>query len=211
MRLDARVTAAAVLMLALAPTTGDAQCPFPHPAHAKSHRAALTQAFIPCLPYPTSVSHEPNAETESGIPSCTPAETGNEVAGYPSDGWVWGRKSSGSVALKALDADLAITAKLNDIWNPQGPVTATGRLDLVFRVTLVDATLGATTVVDFPFGVALPVVDGKASLKTTIGALVPDLPYLALLTAPCRSFEVLYVGVRDPHGSFFADAGIYMP
>jgi hypothetical protein len=32
-----------------------------------------------------------------------------------------------------------------------------------------------------------------------------------LLTAPCRSFEVLYVGVRDPHGSFFADAGIYMP
>ena len=205
------ILAAVLTVVTFSASEGLAQCPFPHPARAKSYKASLVQAFVGCRTYPDSCCSQANAETEGGIPSCKPAQTFNDLSGTPSDGWIWGPKSSGSVALKALDGDLGIALQLSDVRDGMGLTTADGQLVFVVRVTLDDPTLGGTTLVDFPFGMPVSVVNGKAKLKTTLSARVPEHPVLAVLTAPCRSIEIVYIGVRDANANFFADAGIYFP
>ena len=202
----------ALAIVVLFAQASHAACPFPHPARAKSFRAALGQAFYPCSAEEDfSCCLTANGATEGGLPSCKPAETFREAAGSPTAAWTWGPKSSGSVSLQAKNADLLLVVKLSDIRDGTGLVTGMGHVLVLMRVTLFDASIGSMSVIDFPLGWSLPVENGKANLKTTLGARVPAEPYIADLIGSCRSFEILTVLVKDPTAAGFASSGFFLP
>jgi hypothetical protein len=184
-----------------------ASCPFPHPARAATFRASLVQAFVGCS-YDFYGS-EPNATTESGIPSCFPAETFNEMAGSPANGWLWGPKSRADVSLKVTDGDLAIGLRVNGVWNSNGPATATGHFSAVLRLTIADP-VGGMTVIDLPVGFPLPLTNGKGTLKTTLDSAIATLVPGWHLPS-CSQIEILTFLVSDPNGSWFATPGVFLP
>ena len=136
-------------------------------------------------------------------------------------------------------ADLAIQVSMAGVIDETGPAgPASGTLATVARATLEDRSgsgvckkgdndgascttdsecpggacrdIGTPkTVVDFPAGFGLPVVDGKSKLKTSANVLLntigqPGLP-------GCSSIELISVTVVDPNGHPFANLGTFLP
>ncbi len=198
----------ALAIIVLSAHSSRAECAFPHPAKAKRFRAELVQAFVGCGS--TFSGPTPNAETESGVPSCYPAETFAQFSGSPAHSWTWGPKARGSVALAAAGGDVVVSATLAGARDESTAGLATGNAVLAFvvRSTLVDPMSGGMTVIDFPFAVPFPVGDGKGKIKTALSAL--PSPLSGGLTGSCRSMEVEYVALRDPSGTIFADVGVYL-
>ena len=65
------------------------------------------------------------------------------------------------------------------------------------------------TVVDFPAGFPITVVDGKSKIKTSANVLLngigqPGLP-------GCSTIEVVSVTIVDPNGNTFANLGTFLP
>ena len=136
-------------------------------------------------------------------------------------------------------ADLAIQLSLAGVIDETGPAgPAFGTLATVARATLEDRSgpgecadgvnenasctvdsecpgsicedFGTPmTVVDFPAGFQITVVDGKSKLKTSANVLLntigqPGLP-------GCSSIELISVTIVDPNGNTFANLGTFLP
>jgi hypothetical protein len=61
-----RLLTTTALLLVLTGRTAAAQCPYQHPASAKSMKASLGQAFFPCGDF----GDDSNTTTETGTPAC---------------------------------------------------------------------------------------------------------------------------------------------
>jgi hypothetical protein len=200
-------------------------CPvtYQHPAKGAKLTSNLVQAFVSCG---NPGGNTPNATTETGtVPTCYPAQTFNEKAGSPNAGWLWGPKSSGSIAFKAgknkvvdplntdPDAiDLYITLKMADIRNGGGSAEGQpGSVATVARATLIDrANNDLMTVIDFPTGFGFTVgAGGKVQKKTSATEILNALLQPAL--PRCTQIEVVSVLVKDTPGNFFANLGTYLP
>lgn len=205
---------------------------YPHPAQAKSIKAALTQAFVSCN---NPGGNVPNATTETGtVPTCYPAETFHENAGSPAGGWLWGPKGSGSITFKAGKnkllanpsdpndpypqntdpnaVDLYIQIKMGDIRNNNGLANGfPGAVQSVARATFVDRVTNNApmTVIDFPTGFPIQPENGKISKKTSAAAILDGLNQPAL--PACTNIELISVLVKDPNGNTFANLGTYLP
>ncbi len=202
---------------------------FQHPASAKQIKSALTQAFVSCN---NPGGNVPNATTQTGtVPTCYPAETYHENAGSPNTGWTWGPKGKGDISFKAgrnklcggvvypmndcgLDeSDLYIQVKISDIRDNSGIATEpnVGSVATVARATFVDRAEQSApmTVIDFPTGFGIPVVNGKVSKKTSATEILAVLNQPAL--PQCTVIEVVSVLVKDPNGNTFASMGTYLP
>ena len=204
--------AAAVTILGCTATAASAQCAFERPRKAKKVLGELVQAFLPC--------DGANTATESGLPSCGPPETFNELHGNPPSGWRWGPRSAGAFEFrssgnKVVDAmnppedssDVKVQLKLKDIEDVAGDADGTGVLVALLRVTLDDRAGGDMTAVDIPVDFAVDVVGGKAKLKTTVNVFLNDAHDLPGLPA-CASVEFEFVGVADVNGTLFGVPGI---
>ncbi len=218
--------AAVVTAFALAASAAPAfaQCAFGHPKKAAVFKTSLTQAFLFCDDrYGGEPS--PNTTTEGGIPACTPPETFDQLSGNPAHGWRFDRsKGIGQVQLNAsrafpvspLDppdnsADVRVRLKLSGVLEPLGPASGTGRLLMIFRMTLDDRAVGDTTVVDFPIQSDVPLVAGNARVQTTLDAILNAPPYNLPGLPKCSNLELLYVAVDDPNGDTLATAGLFLP
>lgn len=228
---------AAVLALSAASIASAASVPcaatFQHPASAKQIKASLTQAFVSCN---NPGGNVPNATTQTGtVPTCYPAETYHENGGSQNTGWTWGPKGKGDISFKAGKnklvadpgdpedpypqntdpnaVDLYIQIKMADIRDNTGLATEpnVGSVQTVARATFVDrAELSAPmTVIDFPTGFSIPVVNGKVSKKTSATVILDGLSQPAL--PACTVIEVVSVLVKDPNGNTFANIGTYLP
>jgi hypothetical protein len=229
---------AAVLAFGAASIASAASVPcaatFQHPAAAKQIKASLTQAFVSCN---NPGGNVPNATTQTGtVPTCYPAETYNENAGSPDSGWTWGPKGKGDITFKAgknklvadpslgVDdpypqntdpnaVDLYIQIKMSDIRDAGGLATEpnVGSVATVARATFVDRAEPSApmTVIDFPTGFGIPVVNGKVSKKTSATVILDGLSQPAL--PACTVIEVVSVLVKDPAGNTFANIGTYLP
>jgi hypothetical protein len=199
-------------------------CPVPyqHPAKAKQIKASLVQAFVSCG---NSGGNTINATTETGsTPSCYPAETYNENAGSPVNGWIWGPGSSADITFKAAKnkvvhplntdpnaVDLSITIKMKDILDGNGPAdNSNGRVATVARATFADRLANQLmTVIDFPTGFGITAIGGKVSKKTSATVILNALNNPAL--PACTQIEVVSVLVRDPNQNNFANIGTFLP
>jgi hypothetical protein len=213
------VTGVAVLAIGFSASLASAQCAnSQHPKKAGALKSSLTQAFVSCG---NPGGNTPNATTESGVPSCAPSETYHEQALSPPQGWRWDPdKGQGSVSFKATKnkltpganrADLAIQIKMSGILDNGGIASGTpGYLLLLARMSVQDPVGGPMTIVDFPFGLALQVVNGRIVKKTSLNAVLvqvygqPPLP-------DCSTIDILSVDVRDPNGNIFAQMGMFLP
>jgi hypothetical protein len=65
------------------------------------------------------------------------------------------------------------------------------------------------TVVDFPAGFQITVVDGKSKLKTSANVLLNGIGQQGL--PGCSSIELISVTVVDPNGNTFANLGTFLP
>jgi len=213
------VAGAAVLALGFAVSTASAQpCPvYQHPTTAKGLSSSLIQAFVSCN---NPGGNVPNTSAGS-VPACAPIETFNEFTGTPDGGWLWGLKSKGDVTVKAsknkvvnilnspLAADLAVTLKVSGIEDENGIADGTnGTLSTVARATLNDSVVGLATVIDFPAGFPVAVVNGKISLKTSANVLLNGLGLPGL--ASCSSIEVVSIQLLDPNNNPFGVMGTYL-
>jgi hypothetical protein len=199
-----------------------------HPAKAKSVVASLVQAYVSCN---NPSGRTDNSNTETGTATCYPAET---IAGFDAGGqenvpdgtWVWGPKSSGTLSFKAAKnkitgppndptdttaADLAITIKMSDIQDQDGPVEGpSGSVNSLARTTLIDrAEDKVMTVFDFPTAFSFQVIGGKANYKITATQIINPLGQPAL--PACTTIELVSVVIRDPLGNDFAHIGTYLP
>ena len=184
---------AAAVALGFSVTIASAATPcavtYQHPAKAAKLTSNLVQAFVSCG---NPGGNTPNATTETGtVPTCFPAETYNQQAGSPANGWLWGPKSQGSIAFKAgknknpnplntdpTAVDLYISVKISDVRNAGGPADGTnGNVSTVARATLIDrANTELMTVIDFPTGFGVSVLPGgKIQQKTTATAILNAL------------------------------------
>jgi hypothetical protein len=229
---------AAVLALSGASIASAASVPcaatFQHPVSAKQIKASLTQAFVSCN---NPGGNVPNATTQTGtVPTCYPAETYHENAGSQNTGWLWGPKGKGDISFKAgknklmadpslgIDdpypqntdpnaVDLYIQIKIADIRDNSGIATEpnVGSVQTVARATFVDRAEPSApmTVIDFPTGFGIPVVNGKVSKKTSATVILDGLSQPAL--PACTVIEVVSVLVKDPNGNTFANIGTYLP
>jgi hypothetical protein len=204
------VAGGALLALAFSSGTGRTQCAFEHPAKAKKFQASLVQAFIGCATYHgASCCNEANTTTEAGMPACKPPETFNEVDGSPVHGWLWGPASKGTVSIKPVTADLAVSLKLTNIETVSGPATGTGSLSVIVRATLNDPLGGDMTAVDFSVAFPVSLTNGSASVKSTFNAVFAGPPYNFSLP-PCASIEIVSVSVSDEEGAAFARVGVWL-
>jgi len=212
------VAGAAVLALGFAVSTASAQCPpYQHPSVAKGLSSSLVQAFVSCN---NPGGNVPNT-TVGSVPACAPIETFHEATGSPSGGWLWGAKSKGDVTVKASKnkimsmlnpptaADLAVTLKVSGIEDENGVADGTnGTLSTVARATLNDSTNGLATVIDFPAGFPVVVMNGKISLKTSANVLLNGLGLPGL--ASCSVIEVVSIQLLDPNGNPFGVMGAFL-
>src|SRR6185436_2588581 len=69
---------------------------YEHPAKAAAFKANMVQAFVSCG---NTGGNTPNADADGPgtTPTCYPAQTLNEKAGSPANGWHWGPKSAASI------------------------------------------------------------------------------------------------------------------
>jgi hypothetical protein len=221
----AMVLGAASIASAAAPS-----CPvaFQHPVQAKQIKSALTQAFVSCN---NPGGNTNNATTETGtVPTCYPAETYHENAGSPNFGWTWGPKGKGDITFKAGknkfcgapdfpqndcgpdEVDLLITVKISDIRDHTGIASGTnGSVQSVARATLIDRAEQSApmTVIDFPTGFGIGVVNGKVNKKFSATQILDGLSQPAL--PPCSNIELIAVLVKDPNGNTFANLGTFLP
>lgn len=194
-----------------------------HPAQAKSLKASLVQAFVSCN---NPGGATPNATVNNGgvIPTCFPAESFHQHAGQPALGWVWGPKSSGSLTFKAGknkvagplntapdSVDLNITVKISDVHDNTGLADGTsGNGQALSRATLIDrAHDQVETVIDFPTGFSIPVVNGKINKKTSATVILNHISQPALRA--CSTIELVSFLIKDPNGNTFANLGTYLP
>jgi hypothetical protein len=200
-----------------------AQCSFQHPKKAKSFSSNFVQAFVSCG---NVGGNSPNTFAGGGAaPACKPPETFNDQAGSPSNGWLWGPKSTAQIKTKALSknfnpsttpadaADLVIQLKLTDAeyfpGNGSLPVDGQGTLSTVSRTTFNDRTVGDVTVVDFPVNIAFAVVGGKAKVKTSANEALnagglAGLPH-------CTSIENVHITILDENNHAFGNIGSFLP
>ncbi len=209
--------AAVILALGLVGVRAHADCDFEHPKTAKQFRSNLVQAFVTCGGFA-------NTTTEGGVPSCAPPETWNELGGSPPGGWMWDEsKGRGEIRLKAAKnkvtglsnvdpsdvADVEISAALSGVTENFVFADGDGTVTLVVRMTWKDHVGGDMTTIDFPGARTITLVGGKGKMKSSFNALMAQLMQPGL--PRCTSVELLYAAVRDPNGSTFAAAGIYLP
>lgn len=206
-------TGAALMALGFTASTASAQCAFEHPKKTARLHAGLVQAFVSCN---NPGGNVPNATTEGGVPSCKLPETFHQQAGSPNGGWLWDEdRSTGFVQFSPVKssapntADLRVRLNLRHILNQNGPANGTGTLATVARATLDDRMFGDMTIVDFPAGFSITMINGNVTLKTSANVLLqgigqPALPY-------CTSIEVVSVLVLDPNGNAFANIGTFLP
>jgi hypothetical protein len=103
-----------------------------------------------------------------------------------------------------------VTAKVSGIEDENGVADGTnGTLSTVARATLNDATVGLATVIDFPAGFPVAVVNGKINLKTSANVLLNGLGLPGL--ASCSVVEVVSIQLLDPNGNPFGVMGSYLP
>jgi hypothetical protein len=214
------VAGAAVLALGFAVSTASAHtCPtYQHPSKTKGLTSSLTQAFVSCN---NPGGNTPNT-TAGGVPACAPIETFNEATGSPAGGWLWGLKSSGTVTVRpqanklggplntpGVTADLGVTLKVSGIEDENGVADGTnGTLSTVARATLNDSVNGMVSVIDFPAGFPVAVVNGKIGLKTSANVLLNGLGLPGL--GSCSSIEVVSIQLLDPNGNPFGVMGSYL-
>jgi len=65
------------------------------------------------------------------------------------------------------------------------------------------------TVIDFPLGFGLPMVNGKGDKKISATVLLNNISQPAL--PRCSSIELVSVQVRDTNGSTFGVMGAFLP
>jgi cysteine-rich repeat protein len=183
---------------------------FEHPKSAKKYQTNLTQAFVSCG---NPGGNSPSRTTEGGVPACI-AQTFNEQAGSPSNGWRWDEGSGQAVLqmkpiCKGAD-DAEVKMKIIGVVDGAGQPAATdGQVALVLRLTLDDPTGGNMTTVDVTGKVPITMVDGRSALKTSVGVMLTEA---GLSDVPNgSSIEIMDVQVLDPNGTLFAHSGIYMP
>jgi hypothetical protein len=201
-------------------------CPvgYSHPAKAKKFKSSLVQAFVSCG---GDFGQVPNATTETGtVPSCYPADTFHENAGSPTDGWLWGPKSQGSISLKAGKnkvvhilntapeaVDLSIQVSMKDIRTSNGLADNFGYALIVVRATLIDREEPTMpmTIIDFPLTFKLYANNGVVDQKTSLTAILNDPGYNQPALPRCTSLELVAVQLKDPNGDPFAVMGMYLP
>jgi len=213
---------AAALAIGFGPSLASAAtvCPvaYEHPSKAAKLTANLVQAFVSCG---NPGGNVPNATTETGtVPTCFPAQTYNEAAGSPNDGWHWGPKSQASISFKAGKnkvegnppgaVDLFISLKMSDIHDVGGPITSSGNVSTVARATLIDrAANDLMTVIDFPTGFPITATTpGKIQQKSSATEILNALSQPAL--PACTTIEVVSVLVKDTAGNVFPNLGTFL-
>jgi hypothetical protein len=196
---------------------------YEHPLKAASFKANLVQAFVSCG---NTGGATPNASTEGGsTPTCFPAQTLNEKAGSPSNGWHWGPKSTASISFKAgknkvidplnLDpnaVDLYIQIKASDIRNGTGALVdgPSGKVAALSRATLIDrAADQLMTVIDFPTQFSVTTSKGKISRKTSATVILNNLNNPAL--PACTTIEIVAIILKDANSNPFAVLGNFLP
>ncbi len=222
---------AVAFVVGLTVQSSHGQCVFERTDKAKKFQAELTQAMRLCGALPGGAI--PNATSEDGIPACAPPTTFNQLLGSPVDGWRWGEDASGKVLLKAekkdrsglgLDGDTAtdggadnpedigdvqLKLKLSDVVDLNGQLAnGSGLLTIAVRTTFNDRLNGDLTLVDVAWSVPVALVNGKASLKSSLN-FARDLVGAAPLPR-CASLEVASIQVLDPNGAVFAVPGIFI-
>lgn len=234
------------MMLAVAFTVvkADADCGFMHPATAKEVKVALVQPFVPCgiciynpvAGYwyegeycgsdadcePSGICQPGNSATDIGVRSCQPPQTYNELVGSPSNGWLWGPESSGTVSFKAATnrlvgginppdtVDVAVRIDLRNIRNAGGLVDGVGVLSPGRRTTFKDRAGGPMTVVDLEFpSFRVPVEQGRAHVRTSANVVLNE----AAIAGPpgCTSLEMRQLQLLDENGVPFGVPGIFLP
>jgi hypothetical protein len=216
---------AGVLALGFGATIASAQCAvvYQHPVKAPAFKANLVQAFVSCG---NTGGATPNATTEGGsTPTCYPAQTLNEKAASPPNGWLWGPKATASISFKAGKnkvvgplntdpnaVDLYITIKANDIrYADTTPVSGpSGKVSALSRATLIDrAENKLMTVIDFPTQFSVVTNKGKIGRKITATTILNNLNNPAL--PACTTIELVQVILKDENSNPFAVLGQFLP
>lgn len=231
MRNELVVVSGVALALGLAVgTAGAQQCGFPQPSKAKDIRLSLVPAFISCAGACNlcgqDASQTPDTETGVHVPGCSSPKTFNEEGGSPSDGWLWGPKSEGSIRFtaarsKILDplfplntADVRISVKLSDVHDGFGLAGTTtspsnGSLVPVSRGTSLTRINGIMTVVDAPVSFPVAVINGRANVKTSANVALGTIVGATL--PGCTVLELLHLEIDDPNLNAFARPGLFLP
>ena len=208
----------AILSAAIAPKHADAQCVFQKAEKAKTLKASIVQAYVPC--------NVPNTTTEGGVPSCTPPQSFTQQNGNPPSGWKWGPHSTGSIQIKAISgktladpndplnagapdiSDLSIRVSLRGVVRADntGPVNASGMLNMLSRTTMDDRVNGDQTIIDYPVNFPILVANGKANMKTSFGTRLnqvgqPSYPR-------CVNSEIVSMNVVDANSDVFGVIGV---
>jgi hypothetical protein len=169
--------------------------------------------------------HGSNASTDIGIASCKTPITFADLPNAPADSWRWGPKSSGTVSFKPIanklfdpmlnpapnTADVAIRLALNDVRDDHGVIAqSNGSASPERRTTFEDRAGGDMTVIDLGLpSFYVPVVGGRARVKTTANALLNVIPAQGL--PGCTVLELVNFTVRDENGAPFARLGLFVP
>ena len=197
----------------LLPPCGPARPPgtpaFEHPKKAKQFQSSLVQAFVVCG---EGGGNFPTTTTEGGIPACS-AQTPNERAGDPTNGWRWDATAGkGDIKVTPICVgarDLGVKLRLAGVVDGTGaPANGQGVLVLMLRVTLNDPVGGDMTAVYVTGKVPVTLVDGKGRVEAAGSVVMGESGLLELPNG--SSIEVRDMHVLDPNGTIFARPGLFL-